>query len=145
MEHKRSPVQVYYLFKSFVIMFVIQAVIVMFTPIGLTAPIWYQILAVNFVVAAVLGWYLYKQWYHMEFSYDDVEFQLKKGKNPPVNHKWNEFSKVSLARNEYGEFRVRLYRNGDQVEIPVSKLKLNPFEFRLQVIDFVAKATSGVP
>lgn len=140
MKEKRSPIQVYYLFKSFVIMFMIQAVIVFFTPLGLTAAIWYQILAVNLIVGGVLGWFLYKQWYHIEFSYDEYGFQSRKGKTPSVNAKWSEFYRVSLARNEYGEFSVRLYRNGDWFEIPVSKLKINPFHFRLQVMEFTQKA-----
>jgi len=140
MEQKRSPVQLYYLFKSFVIMFVIQAVMVLFLPLQIAAPIWYQILAVNLIVAAVLGWYLYKQWYHIELSYSDLGFQLKKGKAAPVTRKWNEFSRVSLARNEYGEFMVRVYGNGDRLEIPVSKLKLEPFGFRREVMNLVAKA-----
>jgi hypothetical protein len=141
MEKKQSPIQLYYLFKSFVLMFMIQAVIVMLTPSGLVAPIWYQVLAVNLIVGSVLGWYLYKQWYHIEFSYDDGGFKLRKGKNPPVSHQWSEFSKVSLTRNEYNEFKVKLYSNGDGVEIPASKLKLDPFKFRFQVIDFVIRAT----
>ena len=141
MQEKRSPIQPYYLFKSFVIMFMIQAVMVMFMPLQLTASIWYQILALNVGVAAVLGWLLYKQWYHVEFSYDDEGLQLRKGKNPSINRKWNEFSKVSLMRNEYGEFKVGLYANGDRFEIPVSRLKIEPFRFRLQVMDLVQKAT----
>jgi hypothetical protein len=139
MKEKRSPIQVYYLFKSFVIMFMIQAVIVFFTPLGITAAVWYQILAVNLIVGGVLGWFLYKQWYHIEFSYDEDGFQLRKGKAPSVNAKWGEFYRVSLVRNEYGEFSVRLYRNGDWLEIPVSKLKINPFHFRLQVMEFTQK------
>jgi len=140
MIQKRAPIQAYYLFKSFMIMFIIQAVVVLFTPMALTAPIWYQVIAVNLTVAAILGWYLYRQWYHIEFSYDDVEFQLKKGKRAPITHRWSQFSQVSLARSEYGEFNVRLYRNGEPFEIPVSKLKLDPFEFRLRVMNLVADA-----
>jgi len=141
MQQKRSPIQPYYLFKSFVIMFMIQAVMVMFMPLQITASIWYQILALNVGVAAVLGWLLYKQWYHVIFSYDDEGLQLRKGKSPSINRKWNEFSKVSLMRNEYGEFKVGLYANGDRFEIPVSRLKIEPFRFRFQVIDLVQKAT----
>jgi len=138
----RAPVQPYYLFKSFVIMFLIQAVIVLLTPVALTAPIWYQLLALNLVVALILGWYLYKQWYHIAFSYDNVGFQLGKGKGAVISHKWSDFSQVSLARNEYGEFNVRLHRNGEVFEIPVSKLKMDPFEFRLRVMNLMAEATS---
>jgi hypothetical protein len=142
MEEKRSPIQLYNLFKSFVFMFMIQAVLVLIMPSGLVAPIWYQIFAVNLIVAGVLGWYLYKQWYHIVFSFDDAGFTLKKGKNPPVALRWSGFSRVSLVRNEYNEFKVKLYNNGDAVEIPASKLKLEPSKFRLQVIDLVTKASS---
>jgi len=119
-------------------MFMIQAVIVLFTPMALTAPIWYQVLAVNLVVGVVLGWFLYKQWYHIEFSCDDDGFTLRKGKAPPVSRTWKEFSQVSLARNEYGEFRVRLHGTGEPFEIPVSKMKLDPFQFRLDVMSSMA-------
>lgn len=140
MGHTHSPVQPYYLFKSFVIMFLIQAVIVLLMPMALTAAIWYQILVVNVVVGVVLGWYLYKQWYHMQFSYDDVTFILKKGKSPSTEHRWNEFYQVSLARNEYGEFIVRLHGKAEPFEIPVSKLKLEPSQFRFEAMDYVAKS-----
>jgi hypothetical protein len=136
MEHTRAPIQRYYLFKSIVIMLVIQAIIVLFLPMALTAPIRYQLLAVNVVVGIVLGWYLYKQWYHIEFSYGEAGFQLKKGKNPPVRHTWNEFSKVSLARNEYGDFTIRLYDGSAPVEIPASKLRMDAFQLRREVLNY---------
>jgi len=81
MMHTSAPIQLYYLFKSFVILFLIQGVIVLLTPMALIGPIWYQILVVNLVVAVILGWYLYKQWYHINFSYDSVGFRLGKGKD----------------------------------------------------------------
>ncbi len=138
MQERHAPLQLYYLFKSFVIMFMIQAVIVLFTPLGLTAAIWYQILAVNVVVGIALGWLLYKQWYHIEFSFDDLGFKLGKGKAAPVSHTWREFSSVSLAKNEYGEFVLRLHGADAPFEIPASKLKLNPFRFRSDVMKLVA-------
>ena len=125
------------------IMFVIQALIVMLMPAGLTGPIWYQVLALNLAVAAVLGWYLYKQWYHIRFTYDDFGFQLKKGKGTPVSHNWSDFFQVSLARNEYGEFKVRLHGSSEPFEIPVSKLKLDPFEFRFHVMDLLSRTKSS--
>jgi hypothetical protein len=136
MERIRAPIQRYYLFKSVMTMLVIQAIIVLFLPMALTSPIRYQLLIVNVAVGIVLGWYLYKQWYHIEFSYGEAGFQLKKGKNPPVRHKWSEFSKVSLTRNEYGGFTIRLYSDSAPVEIPASKLKLDPFQFRREVLNY---------
>lgn len=143
MEHQLSPIQTYYLFKSFVMMFIIQAVVVLITPIQLTDPIRYQILGLNLVVGIILGWPLYKQWYHIEFSYGTPGFMLRKGKNPPVTHNWNEFRQVSLARNEVGDFTVRLYNGEEPFEIPVSKLKLDPFRFRLEVAKYVADSASA--
>jgi len=137
---KRSPIQKYYLFKSFVIMFMIEAVLVLFTPMAIIAPIWYQVLAVNVTVALVLGWYLYKQWYHIEFLYDDEGFSLKKGKAPAVSRKWKEFFQVSLTKSEYGEFSARLYTQEGQFEIPSSKLRLDPFRFRSQIAGLLEKA-----
>jgi hypothetical protein len=119
------------------IMFMIQAVIVLFAPITLTAPIWSQILALNLLVSGVLGWFLYKQRYHTDFSYDETGFRLRKGSGAYVDHKWNEFHQVSLARDETGDFRVRLYGNEEPFEIPVSKLKLDPFQFRLNIMNLV--------
>jgi hypothetical protein len=142
MEHTRAPIQRYYLFKSFVIMLVIQAIVVMFMPMALTTPIRYQIFALNIGVGIVLGWYLYKQWYHIQFSYGSAGFQLKKGKNPPISHSWSEFSKVSLARSEYGDFTIRLYTDSAPVEIPASKLRLDPFQFRLEVLSYTTSAAA---
>lgn len=124
-------------------MFMVQAVIVLFAPITLTAPIWSQILALNFLVSGVLGWFLYKQRYHTEFSYDDTGFRLRKGSGTCVDHKWNEFHQVSLTRDETGDFRVRLYGSEEPFEIPVSRLKLDPYQFRLDVMNLVE--TSQTP
>jgi len=134
-----APIQLYYLFKSVVIMFTIQAVIVLFMPAALTAPIRYQILALNVGVSITLGWFLYKQWYHTILSYNDLEFELRKGKAVSLAHMWKEFSAVSLARDYRGDFSVRLYRGDDRVELPASKLKLDPFRFRDEVLGLVAK------
>jgi hypothetical protein len=142
LEQKHGPVQLYYLFKSFFMMFTIQALIVLFLPVGLTVSIRYQILAMNAVVGAVLGWYLYKQWYHINFSYDELGFELRKGKYPPVAHGWKEFSQVSLVRDDRGDFTIRLHKNESPVEIPASKLKLDPFRFKLEVMNLVTKPGS---
>jgi hypothetical protein len=96
-------------------------------------------LAVNAVVGAVLGWYLYKQWYRLEFSYDDVGFELRKGKSPPEAHRWKEFQQVSLVRDDRGEFLIRLHKSESLVQIPASKLKLDPFRFRLEVMGLVSR------
>lgn len=78
----------------------------------------------------------------MVFTYDDEGFTLKKGKGEEVKRKWKDFSKVSLFRTEYGELAVRLYINEEFLDLPMSKLKLNPFDFRLEAMRFVSSSKS---
>lgn len=137
-----SPIQHYNLFKSVIIVFAIQAAIVLFMPlpIGALEIIRLPVLVLNLIIAITLGWRLYKRMYHMTFTYDKKGFTLKKGRNEEHGYKWGEFSKVSLIRTEYGDFSVRLYRNkeDDFFDLPVSKLKLNPFDFRFEAMQLVS-------
>ena len=142
MERKISRIQLYYLFKSFMIMFAIQAVLVLLMPMALTAPVWYQLLAVNLAVSATLGWFLYKQRYHIMFSYNSTEFKLRKGKNLPIVHRWDEFSRATVTKGDYGDFYVRLYQGEDAFDIPVSKLKLDPFSFRNEIAAYISETAA---
>jgi len=137
-----SPIQYYSLFKAFMIIFVIQAIVFLlapFIPVLFDTELRFLLLFINVVVSAMLGWPLYKRIYHMYFTYDNKGFALKKGKKKENSYKWNEFSKVSLIRTEYGDFSVRLYRNEeDFFDIPASKLKLNPSDFRFEAMQLVS-------
>lgn len=135
-----SPIQLYSLFKSCAIVFVIQAVIILLSPIPLVDPWRFFVLGLNLAIAVVLGWRLYKYRYHMVFTYDDEGFTLKKGKGEEVKRKWKNFSQVSLFRTEYGELVVRLYFNEEFLDLPMSKLKLNPFDFRLEAMRLVSSS-----
>jgi hypothetical protein len=130
------------LLKSCMIVFLIQAAVVLFVPYTYELAIRFSILVLNVLISIVLGWRLYKRIYHMVFTYDDKSFTLKKGSKEVTNHRWSEFSRVSLFRSEYGDVSVRLHRNGEFFDLPASKLKLNPFDFRWEVMRFVS-ATDG--
>ncbi|MDH5770469.1 MAG: hypothetical protein OEZ25_04185 [Candidatus Bathyarchaeota archaeon] len=137
--HVHSPIQLYNLSKSFIIIFAIQAVIVLLAPREIIADPWrFLILALNIIVAMALGWRLYKHRYHMVFTYNDEGFILKKGEGEEAKYRWNDFSRVSLFRTEYGELAVRLYLNEEFFDLPASKLKLNPFDFRREAMKFVS-------
>jgi len=100
----------------------------------------WPVFVVNFVLAAALGWWYYRRRYHLVFSYDDDGFVLNAGKKILAN-RWAEFTSVSLFHPGRGELYVRLYpKNGEFVEIPASLLKLNPSEFRFEVMGFIEKA-----
>jgi len=136
--HTYSPVQLYNLIKSCAIVFVVQVVIVLLSPIPLVDLWRFLVPTLNLAIAVILGWRLYKYRYHMVFTYDDEGFTLKKGQGEEVKCNWNDFSQVSLFRTEYGELAIRLYANEEFFDLPASKLKLNPFDFRLEVMRLVS-------
>ncbi|NWG10219.1 hypothetical protein HXY33_00455 [Candidatus Bathyarchaeota archaeon] len=134
-----SPVQINSLLKSFVIFFIIQAgIVIVFFPSIWSLDISYRLLmlSINIGLSAVLGWQLYKKRYRLIFSYNDNGFKLKQGSQEEISHEWGEFSKVSLSRNEQGDFIIRL-ENSNSFDILVSKLKLNPYDFRTEATRLV--------
>jgi len=142
MSRVHSPIQYYSLFKAFMIVFVIQAIVFLFAPFIpflFDTLLRFLLLSVNLIVSAALGWSLYKRIYHMSFTYDNIGFTLKKGKKKEDSYKWSKFSRVSLFRTEYGDFAIRLYRSEeDFFDIPASKLKLNPSDFRFEAMQLVS-------
>lgn len=132
-----APIRAFALFKSFFAIFGLQALVVILTPYEIISAIRLQVLVFNFLSSAVLGWYLYKHMDHLVFSYDDEGFALRKGTGSQVAHKWRDFSHFSLARTEHGEFSVRLYKDDEYLDIPASKLKIDPFKFRYEVMNLV--------
>jgi len=103
------------------------------------------ILVINLILSAVGGWYLYKSRYHMEFYFDDKGFTLQIGSKERATQQWSDFANVSLVRVEYGEFAVRLYyaQGRGFIDIPVSRLKLDPSEFRFEAMKFVGIHSAG--
>lgn len=140
MSQTYAPLQIYNLFKSCMIVFLLQALasifIVPFTTLDPTIRI--LILFLNVLISAPLGWRLYKRRYHVVFTYDKSGFTLKKGNGKEDSYRWNEYSRVSLVRGEEGDFSIRLYKNTDFFDLPMSKLKLNPFDFRIEVMKLVS-------
>lgn len=134
-----APIQISSLLKSCVIFFAIQAVIV----IVLFSSIWssaisYRVLmlSINIGLSIFFGWRLYKRRYHLVFSYDQNGFKLKQGNKEETSHKWSEFSKVSLVRTQQGDFSINL-ENGEPFDLPASKLRLNPYDFRTEATKLI--------
>jgi hypothetical protein len=137
-----APIQMYNLFKSIMIIFMLQAVVVLFAPFFPEQIVRFSVLVVNVIISVLLGWRLYKSLYHLVFTYDNESFTLRKGRKEVNSYKWNEFSKVSLFRTESGELSVRLYRDSEYLDLPASKLKLDPFAFRQEATKLVSLAKS---
>jgi hypothetical protein len=137
-----APMQVYNLFKSVMIIFMLQAffVIVFFATVIPAQIVGFLILILNLAIALAIGWHLYKAYYHTVFAYDNESFTLKKGSREVNSFKWHEFSKVSLFRAGSGELSLRLYRDSEHFDLPASKLKLNPFAFRIEVTNLVSRS-----
>jgi hypothetical protein len=95
------------------------------------------VLAVNGVLAIVLGWAIYRRTRHAVFCYDGEGFEIEVG-GRKASGLWRDFSDVSLLHLGHGLFVVRLYKGGEAcVEIPASALRLDPSAFRFEVMDLV--------
>ena len=95
----------------------------------------------NFILSAAIGWWYYRQRYHLVFSYDKDGYILQVGKKV-LENRWADFTRVSLYHAGHGDLFVRLYQqSGEVAEIPASQLKLNPSEFRFEVMDLIGNAT----
>jgi hypothetical protein len=95
------------------------------------------VLAVNGVLALVLGWLFYKRMRHTIFSYDQDRFEIQMGRRL-ASGRWRDFSGVSLVHLGYGSFAVRLYKDQKaSLDIPASSLRLDPSDFRFEVMSLV--------
>lgn len=134
-----APVQINTLAKTVVTIFFVLAILWGVTNYILAKVIYlhWSIAVINGMLALILGWLYYKNNRHTILSYDQEGFRMQVGKNQ-ASRQWRDYSRVSLVHLGLGEFAVRLYRNGDDYfEIPASALKLNPHEFRFEVIQLV--------
>jgi len=137
---KVSPIRFFDIFKLFVVFLAVQmgATLVM--------PVWfYDIIRPYFLFFAVatsvlLAYIVYIRTQRVELSYDDAGFSLKRG-NTVETRRWKEFHKVLLVRTD-GDFLVRL-QDGESFDLPVSKLKLDPFSFRMKTLGFVEESRRG--
>jgi len=99
------------------------------------------IFILNLILTVVLGWFFYKQRYHVLFFYDEEGFEMRRGKEV-VKDLWRNFALLSLVHLGGGEFALRLYRDDEKgtfLDIPVSALKLDPWQFRSEVQQFIRK------
>ena len=140
-----SPIQYERLLISWVIIFAILTIIFLLMPLPspITEAIMYgKGLLVGTIIIAVasvpLGWHLYKRFFHCIFTYNEDSFSFRKGRGYLLEGRWSDFTLVSLARSGY-DFNIRLYKDEKEyVELPVSKVKLNPYDFRTKVTGFVS-------
>jgi hypothetical protein len=96
------------------------------------------VVAINGLLALVLGWLFYKRMRHTIFSYDQDGFEVRMGRRL-ASGQWRDFSGVSLVHLGYGSFAVRLYKDQKaSLDIPASSLRLDPSEFRFEVMRLVS-------
>lgn len=92
------------------------------------------------IISIPLGWEIYKRLWHCVFTYDEESFEFRKGRSEVIKGKWRDYTKTSLSRSARYEFNIRLYEDEQKyIELPVHKVKLDPFEFRLKVFEFIKR------
>lgn len=135
-----APLQLMNLTKSFIVFFLITSLAwiaanyVIFRDFYIGWPV----LVGNVAITGALGWWWYKRRYHAKLSWDEQGFELQWSRGPKGPENWEHFAQVSLVHEGYGRFLVRLYEDGGKyVDIPASDLKLDPSDFRFEVMDLI--------
>lgn len=129
--------------KASFLVFLPQLTLMFFAPTEFVNQYRFPIVSVNLIVSGYFGWKLYRRYYHLMFRYDDEKFSIRKGNTEERTYHWADFVKLSVATSEYGEFMIRLYgRDGQTINIPVEKLKLDPFKFRPEVLRLLGSSAS---
>jgi len=138
---KVSPIRFFDIFKLSVIFLAVQMGATLVMPVWFFDIIRPYFLFVAVAISVLLAYIVYMRIQHLELSYDDAGFSLKRGRTVETR-KWKEFHKVLLVRTD-GDFLVRL-QDGESFDLPVSKLKLDPFSFRMKTLGFVKESRSGI-
>lgn len=86
------------------------------------------------------GWKIYKRFWHCILTYDEKSFEFRTGRSEIIKGRWRDYTRASLTRSSRLEFSIRLYEDGENyIELPIHKVKLDPFEFRLKVFEFIKR------
>lgn len=128
--------------KLFMILMLVQIGFVMFLPVSLLRAVPY-FLIVGALVSGAVAYYLYLRTKHTEFWYDQDKFTMRTGRSL-LTRRWEEFSKVLLVKVRGTEFIIRLCDSkGNTVDIRPSRLGVNPFRFRVKILELVDRETSN--
>ena len=89
-----------------------------------------------------MGVALYYRFAHEVVKYDDGGFELIRGARNSKYFEWNQFAEVSLLADPKGGVNVRLYfqPDGGYVDIPGTKVGMDPFSLRNSLTDKLKKA-----
>lgn len=128
--------------KFFIILMIVQIGFMMLLPMWLLPAVAYFLVA-GTLVSGVVAYYVYLRTKHTEFSYDQDKFTIRTGRSL-LTRRWEEFSRVLLVKVRGFEFMIRLCDSkGNTVDIPASRLGVNPFRLRVNILELVDRKASN--
>jgi len=94
-----------------------------------------------FLSSVILGRMLYRRKLHVSFSYDLNSFVLKQANKTVAHGRWKNIRDISLVRRGMKDFYVslRIEDMPQDIRIPASSLKVDPFAFRLSLLRLSGK------
>jgi len=113
---------------------------------GLPADLRPMLMTLSLPLGIALGIVLYFRIGHEKLQYDAKGFMWTKGHRVAGASEWNKFREVSLYADSSGAINLRLYvqRDGEYVELPVSRTGLDPFKLRNAVLSFIKRGRDQV-
>lgn len=69
---------------------------------------------------------------HQALEYDDLGYQLKRGRKETDMHKWDELKEFSIVKDNYGRVKVRMYveRDGVHYDVDSAACGVDPYVLR---------------
>lgn len=81
------------------------------------------------IIAVPVATVLYFARDRQVLEYDDLGYQLKRGRKEPDAHKWDEFKEFSIIKDNYGRVKVRMYveRDGVHYDVDSTSCGVSPY------------------
>jgi hypothetical protein len=91
-----------------------------------------MVLIIPIPLGILLGVALYFRFAHETVKYDETGFEVTRGGRVALSSEWNRFTEVSLLADPKRGVNLRLYLqpDGEHVDIPGTKVGIDPFSLR---------------
>jgi hypothetical protein len=99
------------------------------------------VLIIPIPLGILLGVALYFRFAHEAVKYDETGFEVTRGGRVALSSEWNRYAEVSLLADPKRGVNLRLYLqpDGEHVDIPGTKVGIDPFSLRNTLRDRLRK------
>lgn len=76
-------------------------------------------------LSIIVGYRIYKTYYHMTLTLDDEGFKIQEGSSKVTEEKWSSFSDLSFYISPKNELYLRLYSKERTLDLPLTRIGIS--------------------